>query len=95
MFDTRDAMIQHCITMPIATVRDLRNDFARISLWIANGEQVTVTKDGKPFATLAPIRSQQPAPQWPDLAARRRRLFPNGVKGKPASEIISEGRGER
>jgi antitoxin (DNA-binding transcriptional repressor) of toxin-antitoxin stability system len=81
--------------MPTATVRDLRNDFARVSLWIANGEAVTVTKDGKPFATLAPIRGQKPAPQWPDLAARRRRLFPKGVKGQPASEIISDGRGER
>jgi antitoxin (DNA-binding transcriptional repressor) of toxin-antitoxin stability system len=80
--------------MPTVTVRALRNDFARISLWIANGEEVTVTKDGKPFATLAPIRGQQ-APQWPDLAARRRRIFPNGVKGKPVSEIISEGQGDR
>ncbi len=81
--------------MPTATVRDLRNDFARVSLWIANGEEVTVTKDGKPFATLSPIRSGQMAVQWPDLAARRRRLFPSGVKGTPVSELISEGRGER
>ena len=81
--------------MPTATVRDLRNDFARVSLWIANGEAVTVTKDGKPFATLAPIRGPKTVPQWPDLAARRRRLFPHGVKGKPVSELISEGRGER
>lgn len=81
--------------MPTATVRDLRNDFARVSLWIANGEEVTVTKDGKPFATLSPIRSRQVTAQWPNLAARRRRLFPNGVKGTPVSEIISEGRGER
>ncbi len=81
--------------MPTATVRDLRNNFARVSLWIANGEAVTVTKDGLPFATLAPIRGQPRAPQWPDLAARRRRLFPCGIKGKPLSEIINEGRGER
>ena len=81
--------------MLTATVRDLRNNFARVSLWIANGEEVTVTKDGKPFAILAPIRNRQPASQWPDLAARRRRLFPKGLPGKPVSEIISEGRGER
>ena len=81
--------------MPTATVRDLRNDFARVSLWIANGEAVTVTKDGKPFATLAPIPGSKTLARWPDLAARRRRLFPKGVKGQPASEIISEDRGER
>jgi len=81
--------------MPIATVRDLRNNFARVSLWITNGEQVTITKEGEPFAMLSPIRSRKTAPKWPDLGARRRRLFPNGVKGKAVSEIIAEGRGEK
>ena len=66
--------------MPTATVRDLRNNFARVSLWIANGEAVTVTKEGLPFATLAPIRGQARAPQWPDLAARRRRLLHTGTQ---------------
>jgi len=79
--------------MPTATVRELRNDFARVSLWIANGEAVTVTKDGKPFAVLTPIRGGETTPKWPDLAARLRRNFPDDVPGKPASEIISEGRG--
>lgn len=80
--------------MPTATVRDLRNNFARVSHWIANGEEVTITKDGEAFATLSPARSRHVAARWPDLAARRRLLFPKGVKGKPVSEIISEGRGE-
>ncbi|HSI82568.1 MAG: hypothetical protein ACAI35_02455 [Candidatus Methylacidiphilales bacterium] len=32
---------------------------------------------------------------WPDFAARRNRIFPDGPPpGKPLSEIISEGRGE-
>lgn len=81
--------------MPTATVRDLRNNFARVSIWIANGESVTVTKDGRPFAKLSPIGAPQKPPTWPDLAARRGRLFPQGVKGKPLSQIIEEGRGER
>lgn len=81
--------------MPTATVRDLRNNFARVSIWIANGESVTVTKDGRPFAKLSPIDAPQKPPTWPDLAARRSRLFPRGMKGKPLSEIIDEGRGER
>jgi len=79
--------------MPTATVRELRNDFARVSLWIANGEAVTLTKNGKPFAILTPIRGDQATPKWPDLAARLHRRFPDGVSGKPASEIIGEGRG--
>jgi hypothetical protein len=32
--------------------------------------------------------------KWPDLEARRRKIFPKGVKGKPVSKIIDEGRGK-
>ncbi len=81
--------------MPTATVRDLRNNFARVSLWIANGEEVLVTKDGKPFARLSPVRGPKPASRWPDFAARLRRGFPRGAKGKPLSRIVAESRGDR
>ena len=40
--------------MKTASVRDLRNDFARVSAWIENGEPVEITKGGKPFARLVP-----------------------------------------
>jgi prevent-host-death family protein len=46
-----------CITMRTATVRDLRNRFARLSAWIGEGESVEITKAGKPFARLIPARS--------------------------------------
>jgi hypothetical protein len=31
-------------------------------------------------------------PEWPDLMARLKKLFPKPLPGKPASEIIPEGR---
>jgi prevent-host-death family protein len=40
--------------MKTATVRDLRNRFARVAAWIAEGEPVEITKSGKPFALLVP-----------------------------------------
>ena len=40
--------------MKTATVRDLRNHFARLSAWIENGEAVEITKAGKVFARLVP-----------------------------------------
>lgn len=40
--------------MKTATVADLRNHFARISMWIENGESVEIVKRGKPFAQLSP-----------------------------------------
>ncbi len=41
--------------MKTATVRDLRNNFARVSRWLAAGEKVEVTKRGVPVCHLSPI----------------------------------------
>jgi antitoxin (DNA-binding transcriptional repressor) of toxin-antitoxin stability system len=43
--------------MKTATVRDLRNEFSRISKWLEAGESVRVLKRGKPFARVVPERS--------------------------------------
>lgn len=40
--------------MKTATVRDLRNEFRRISKWLQAGESVQVLKRGKPFARVVP-----------------------------------------
>ncbi len=40
--------------MKIATVRDLRNDFARLSSAIEKGQSVQIFKRGRPFARLVP-----------------------------------------
>ena len=40
--------------MKTATVRDLRNQFHRISKWLDSGESVQVVKRGKPFARVVP-----------------------------------------
>ena len=40
--------------MKTATIRDLRNQFARVSKWLENGEVVQIVKRGKPFARVIP-----------------------------------------
>jgi len=40
--------------MKTATVRELRNDFARVSKWLQKGESVQIIKRGKPFARVIP-----------------------------------------
>jgi antitoxin (DNA-binding transcriptional repressor) of toxin-antitoxin stability system len=80
--------------MKTATVREMRHDFGRVLSWIEEGEQVEITKRKRVVARLVPVKAQPRKVEWPDFAARRRKLFPNGVKGKPVSEIIDEGRGE-
>jgi antitoxin (DNA-binding transcriptional repressor) of toxin-antitoxin stability system len=40
--------------MKTATVRDLRNEFGRLSKWLEKGETVQIVKRGKPFARVVP-----------------------------------------
>ena len=80
--------------MKHASVADLRNKFAQISKWIEAGEVVEITKRGRAFATLKSAKPKRRAVEWPDLEARLRSIWPEGVRGKPVSEIVDESRGE-
>lgn len=64
--------------MKTATVRDLRNKFADVARWIEHGEQVSITRNGKSFATLSPAAPEQP--RKVDWAARLKRFKPVGRK---------------
>jgi len=63
-----------------ATVRDLRNEFARVAAWIENGEEVLITRAGKSFARLVP---NHPAPTSrlvkPDIIARLRKTWADRI----------------
>ncbi len=64
--------------MKTATVRDLRNNFASVAKWIEHGEQITITRNGKTFATLSPAVPE--TPRKIDWEARMRRYKPIGRK---------------
>jgi prevent-host-death family protein len=63
--------------MKTATVRDLRNCFARLSAWIENGEPVEITKDGKPFARLVPAAAAATSRKLvkPDILKRLKKTW--------------------
>lgn len=46
--------------MKTATVRELRNDFGRLSKWLERGETIEILKRGKPVAELVPKSSGKP-----------------------------------
>ena len=52
--------------MKTASVRDLRNNFARISRWLKDGQQVEITSRGVPLANIVPL--EQPK-------KKRKKLF--------------------
>jgi antitoxin (DNA-binding transcriptional repressor) of toxin-antitoxin stability system len=60
--------------MKTATVADLRNHFPKIAAWLAAGEEVRVTRRGKPLAKIVPDRPDEP-PKRPDFAARRKKYW--------------------
>lgn len=44
--------------MKTATVRELRNEFAKLSKWLGRGETVQILKRGRPFARVVPEPKQ-------------------------------------
>lgn len=81
--------------MKTATVRDLRNRFARVSEWIEDGEPVELTKRGKVIARIVPAKARKRGKvEWPDFMARLKRIYGDAVSGD-SQAIIDEGRGDR
>lgn len=66
-------MKQIITTMHTLTVRDLRYDFAKVEAWLADGQEIEITKHGKPIARLSPPRPAGGAPKF-DAEAHMRRL---------------------
>lgn len=58
--------------MQTLTIRDLRYDFAKVEAWLASGEEIEITKHGKPVAHLSPPRKKVVAKF--DIEAHRRRM---------------------
>ena len=80
--------------MKTSTVRELRYSFSRIAKWLKAGESIEVTYRGKKLARLVPAaRPAAITSESPNFEARLKILFPQGSKGKAASEIILEDRG--
>ena len=83
--------------MKSATVRDLRNNFARLSAWIENGEPVEITKGGKVFARLVPVNDARPQKLVkPDILKRLKKTWGEKVftKQEVAAMRAAEHEGE-
>jgi antitoxin (DNA-binding transcriptional repressor) of toxin-antitoxin stability system len=58
--------------MKTATVRDLRNNFAKISRWIKDGEKVAITSRGVSLAHLVPTPQPKAKKKLFDLVEHRK-----------------------
>lgn len=62
--------------MRTVTVRDLRNSFSMLEVWLAEGEEIHIEKRGQPIGILTawkPLRDAHPTK--PDFAARRKAIW--------------------
>jgi antitoxin (DNA-binding transcriptional repressor) of toxin-antitoxin stability system len=63
-----------------ATVRDLRNNFARLSLWLEAGQEIQITKRGEVIGTFVPAKKP----------ARKRKRFDLQAHQKWMREIYGD-----
>jgi len=75
--------------MKTATVGEIQKNFAWVLSSINNGEEITITKRGKPVARIVSLAPKSKI-EWPDFYNEAIDL-----KGKPISEIVIEGREDR
>ena len=75
--------------METATVGEIQKNFAEVLRKIKSGEEIIVTKRGKPVAKITALGAKRDI-DWPNF-------FEESIeaKGKPISEIVSEGREDR
>ena len=66
--------------MKTATVRDLRNNFAKLEAWLSDGEKVCIEKRGEPVAMLTAMRrTRSKKVKMPDFAARQKAIWGDRV----------------
>ena len=75
--------------MKTASVGEIQKNFGRIIKMLKTGEEIAVTKRGKPVAKISALGPKQEI-DWPDF-------YKEAIesKGKSAGEIIAEGREDR
>ncbi len=65
-------MWTYFVHMKTATVRDLRNDFAKLEAWLGEGEEIRIERRGRPVAVLTPVTAEAGKIRMPDFEARRK-----------------------
>ena len=88
-------MYDIALDMKTASVREVQHNLAAVLEMVSRGQAIAVTKRGRVIARIVPARDTQEQVEWPDAAARMKRLGRRATRGTPTSTIIAETRGER
>lgn len=80
----------HILVMPSVNMRQLR-DTRRLKAWLRAGKTVELRERDQLIAHIVPEKSQEKPVNYPDFAARRKKLF--GDRVLPGADIVIEDRG--
>ncbi|MGA0853520.1 MAG: type II toxin-antitoxin system Phd/YefM family antitoxin [Luteolibacter sp.] len=61
--------------MKTVTVRDLRNNFAKVEAWLGEGEEIRIEKRGKPIGFLSAMPKKARQRPMPDFMARLNEIW--------------------
>lgn len=76
--------------MPSVNIRQLR-DTRRLKAWLRAGKTVELRERDRLIARIVPEKQAEKPVQWPDFAARRKRIF--GDRVIPAVDLLIRERG--
>jgi antitoxin (DNA-binding transcriptional repressor) of toxin-antitoxin stability system len=88
-FDNVTHNVSH-YDMPSVNMRQLR-DTKKLKAWLRSGKTVELRERNTLIARIVPEKEANGPVQWPDFAARRKKIF--GDRVLPGADIVIEERG--
>ena len=79
----------HIKTMPSVNIRQLR-DTRRLKAWLQAGKTVELRERDRVIGHLVPAKKVAEPKEWPDFAARARKIF--GGRVLPGADLLIEER---
>ena len=79
--------------MKTATVRTLRNDYAKLLRRVETGEEIAISRRGRIVARLVPAHSDKTGVDWAASAARRLTAGTRPLSAKARDSILKESQG--
>ncbi len=76
--------------MPSVNIRQWR-DTKKLKAWLRAGKTVELRERERVIARIVPQSEEKPPAQWPNFAARRKKVF--GDRILPGADIVIEERG--
>jgi prevent-host-death family protein len=79
--------------MKTTTVRELRNNYARVLKWVSSGQEVQVTRRGKVVAKVVPPAGASLKLDWTRSAALNRPELSRTLGAKESASVLAESQG--